>query len=126
VSITLPLYALGVQDLGTVLSATSVSAAQLTADQNNNGFRGIKVFTNATVVGTSVTVTLQGKDSVSGQYYTLLAGAAIVAPGTQVLTLFPGAAVTSNVSANDFLPAVWRLSVAVTGTCSFTIGAVVM
>jgi hypothetical protein len=64
---------------------------------------------DTTVFGTgSVTVTIQGLDPTSGKYYTMLASAAIVATGTVVLTVFPGAPV-GNVSANDQLPATWRL-----------------
>ena len=52
----------------------------------------------------SITFTVQGIDATSGKAYTILASAAVAAVGTTVLTIFPGAAETANVSANDFLP----------------------
>lgn len=52
----------------------------------------------------SVTCTINGKDAVSGKYYSILAGAAIVAVGTQVLKIGIGLPVTANVSVNCGVP----------------------
>ena len=72
--------------------------------------RGVKVIIVTTAIGTgSVTVTIQGKDIASGTYYPLLASAAIVTNATTVLSVYPGAAVAANVSANDALPTTWRI-----------------
>ena len=74
------------------------------------GARGVRVVLDMTAFGTgSVTLTIQGKDRGSGKYYTLLAGAAVVSNATFTYTVFPGATVAANVSANDCLPDIWRI-----------------
>lgn len=76
----------------------------------------------------SITVTLQGKDPTSGKYYTILASAALAAAATTTLRVFPGATAAANTAANDVLPAVWRVNVAVADATSITysIGATVL
>jgi hypothetical protein len=94
----------------TFLASAARTTTQTQTDQVNRGHSGIKVVVDTTVFGTgSVTVTIQGLDPTSGKYYTLLASAAIVGTGTTAYTVFPGAPVSANVSANDQLPATWRL-----------------
>lgn len=94
----------------TFLASAARTTTQTQADQVNRGHSGIKFVVDTTAFGTgSVTVTLQGLDPTSGKYYTILASAAIVATGTIVYTVYPGAVVSANVSANDQLPATWRL-----------------
>lgn len=81
-------------------------------DQTNYNSRGVTVVVVTTAIGTgSITVTIQGKDQASGTYYTLLAGAAIITNTTNRYTVFPGAVVAANVSANDALPYQWRIIV---------------
>lgn len=98
-------------------------------DQVNEQGRGVQVGINiTTLTGTSptVTVTIEGKDAASGVYYTLLASAAIAATGFTLLTLYPGAPTTANVSSPQVLPATWRVKAVVAGTtpaATATIGA---
>jgi hypothetical protein len=93
-----------------LISAAGLTTNQQSADQTNYNGRGLKVIFDMTVVGTgSVTVTIQGKDPVSGKYFTLLAGAAVVTNVTNVYTVYPGVAVAANVSASDVLPRTWRV-----------------
>lgn len=67
---------------------------------------------DATVPGTgSVTLTIQGKDQVSGEYYTLLAGAAVTTDSTNVYKVYPGLVVAANAAANDILTATFRILV---------------
>src|SRR5213594_974505 len=94
------------------------TTTQTSEDFVNNGgasgvpAAGVKVVVDTTAIGTgSITLSIQGKDKASGKYYTLLAGAAIITNTTNVYTVFPGATVTANVSANDTLPEIWRLVV---------------
>ena len=80
------------------------------------------------MAGTSptITVTIQGKDTASGSYYTLLASTAIAADGVTELTVYPGITASSNVAASAHLPATWRVSYAFGGTTpavTATIGA---
>lgn len=119
-------------DTGALITLTAASSGVNSADQTNLSGRGINLVIDVTAIsGTSptLTVTLQGKDTASGQYYTILASAALTATGVTVLQVFPGAAVTANVSANAQLPRTWRISTAIGGTTpsvTATIGASVI
>lgn len=107
------------RDLGALVTHTAASVGVNSADQGNRRARGVKVVIDITALtGTSptLTVTLQGKDPVSGKYYTILASAALAAVATTVLTVYPAAAVAANVSANDELPASWRVITVIGGT----------
>lgn len=66
--------------------------------------------TAVTATGT-LTVKIQGVDTVSGKTWDILTGAAISAVGTQVLRVRPAITATPNVSANDVLPPRVRISV---------------
>jgi len=116
-----------------VLTLTAQGAATVpSADQLNPAGSGIKLVIDITAIsGTTptLTVTLQGKDTTSGKYYTILASAALNAVGTTVLTVFPSATAAANVAANDMLPRTWRVSAVVGGTgpsVTATIGASVV
>jgi len=87
----------------------AATTSQTGPDIQSPGARGVRFVTNMTNVGTgSITVTIQGKDKQSGQYYPLLVGGAISANSVQILTVFPGATPAANATANDFLPEIWR------------------
>ncbi len=94
-------------------SAARTSAPAALDDQANDEFDGIRVVVDLTafVTAASLTVDIQGKDPLSGKYFTLLSSGALTATVTKVLTLFPGAPVVANGSANDALPGVWRIVV---------------
>lgn len=96
----------------TVLASAARTATESSADQNNIGYRGLHVVVDVTAdPGTaSVTFTIQGKDPVSGNYYTLLESAAVNSVSTTVLRVFPGATASANTAANDGIPATWRVT----------------
>ena len=96
----------------TVLASGARTATVASADFVTDAVRGIHVIIDVTAVTStpSTTFTLQGKDPASGQYYTLLASAALTGTGTTVLKVFPGATASANAAANDCLPAVWRVN----------------
>lgn len=97
----------------TLLASAERTATTSSADQTNYNGRGVKVvfdFTVETDAGVSIVVTVEGKDALSGKYYTLLTSAALVAVGTTVLTIYPGVAAAANVSASDILPRTWRVT----------------
>lgn len=108
-----------------LITLIAAAAQANSADQKNYGCRGVKVIVNLTVISAgTLTVTIKGKDPVSGQYFTILASAAIAAPSVVVLTVFPGAPATANVSANDQIPATWRVeAVPAGGNSTATIAA---
>lgn len=94
------------------LASGSRTTTQTQGDQSNDHYRGIHVVLDTTVIGTgSVTLSIQGKDPASGKYYTLLSGAAVITNVTNVYKIYPGGVVAANVSANDNLPATWRIVV---------------
>lgn len=80
--------------------------------------RGLIVFADVSAItGTAPTliVTIQGKDPVSGNYYTILASAALTATGTTVLRVFPGLTAVANATVNDILPPDFRIITAIGG-----------
>jgi hypothetical protein len=96
----------------TLINAVAATTSQTSSDQTNSYGRGVIVYLNMVTVGTgSVTLTIQGKDPVSGTYYTLLAGVAVTTNSFNVYTVYPGNTVTANVSASTALPKTWRVSV---------------
>lgn len=120
-------------DTSALITLTTQGAGAVSgSDQKNINSRGVLVGINITALaGTSptVTVTIQGKDAASGQYYTLLQSAAISATGFTLLTLYPGAPSTANVSSPQVLPATWRVIATVAGTdpaATATVGASVI
>lgn len=108
--------------------ASAAPNTYVSEDMENLGRRGLKLTIDITNInGATVTVTIQGKDKVSGKYYTLLASAALVANGTTTLTVYPGETAAANLVANDILPATWRVSVVIaTATPTLTIGGAVI
>jgi hypothetical protein len=103
-----------VQLISTVgITLTAVTAGQASPDFVNPNARGVTVYLKTTAIGTgSITVTIQGKDTISGDYYTLLAGAAVITNTVNRYTVYPGIPVVANVTASDVLPYTWRISVA--------------
>lgn len=97
----------------TVLASAARTATVASADQYNpDGWRGVHVVIDVTAITAtpSVVFTVQGRDPVSGQYYTILASAAVTATGTTVLRIFPGATAAANTVANDCVPPIWRVN----------------
>jgi hypothetical protein len=88
-------------------STSTITGPDIT---NTTGAQGLKVVIVSTAIGTgSITVAIQNKDRASGAHQTLLSSAAIVTNTTVVLTVFPGAPTTANVSANAPVGECWRL-----------------
>lgn len=119
------------QNAGKVIFASSArTATTLTSgDQINNAGNSIHCILDTTAFTSgSVTMTIQGKDPASLKYYTLLAGAAVVGVSTNVYKVGPGLPVTANVSANDVLPGVWRISItgASTPISTYSVGCSVI
>ena len=105
----------------TVLASAARTIATNSADITNVNYRGAHIWVNVTAyTAGSITVTIQGKDEVSGTYYTLLVSPAIVATGLTVLKVYPGITAAANASASDIMPRLWRASVAVGSADSVT------
>lgn len=100
-------------DAATVgITAAGVTTTQTGTDQTNYNARGVTVILDMTNVGTgSVTLSIQGKDAVSGKYFTLLTGAAVVTNSTNVYVVYPGVTVAANAAVSQPLPRTWRVVV---------------
>lgn len=93
------------------LAVPAGSTATITGPDvvNSHGHRGLVAVVVTTVIGTgSITLTIQGKDSASATYYTLLAGVAIVTNTTNRYTVYPGLTAAANVTVSDVLPEIFR------------------
>lgn len=103
----------------TAMVLTAASASTNGADIDNLSSSGAHMVIDITAItGTTptATFTLQGKDAVSGKYYTILASAALNATGTTVLKVGPALTAAANLVANDILPPVLRVIVTIGGT----------
>ena len=103
---------------------SAVRAATFVGDDNPASIAGerLTVVLDVTAVPGVDTVTpiIEGKDALSGKYYTVLQGTAMAATGTQVLTVAQGIAATANVSANALIPRIYRMRVIHSAGTSFT------
>jgi hypothetical protein len=120
---TIPLSALGWRWNGSTMDPeqgnrdiTAFASADRTAtptpyDGLNVNMRGLYLVIDCTVAtgSPSVVFTLQGKDVISGKFYTILASAAIVGTGTTVMRVYPGLTAIANLTASDILPRQYRV-----------------
>lgn len=101
------------------ITHTAASTGTTGADMDGGSGSGLLVFVDITAItGTTptLTVTIEGKDKVSGKYYTILASAALNATGTTVLRVFPGLTAAANLTVNDTLPPDFRVRTTIGGT----------
>lgn len=97
--------------LGSAIRTTSVAVSS--GDRDNSVWRGVVVMVNISTYTTGTfTPVIQGKDPVSGNYYTILTGTArSTSTGSPfIMRVFPGLTAGSDI-ANDVLPKTWRLTV---------------
>lgn len=102
-----------------ILTLTAAGAGTTnSADQSGyNASRVSCVFRQSASGGTpSTTFAIQGKDSVSGQYYTILTSAAITGNSVNPIYVGAGLATTANVSAAVPISRFWRVTATVAGT----------
>jgi hypothetical protein len=100
----------GNQDL-TVFASAARTADPTAVIITNYNARGLHLVINVTATTStpSVVFTIEGRDVLSGEYYTILASVAITAIGTTVLRIYPGLGASANVIANDVLPRTIRV-----------------
>ncbi len=107
------------RDTGTLVTLTAQGAGTVnSADQSGfNVSRVTCVFRETVSGGTpSSTFTIQGKDSATGQYYTILTSAAITSNSVNAIFAGAGVSTAANVSAGLPIPRTWRVSTTVGGT----------
>ena len=95
----------------TVLASAARTASANSADLTNSNGRGVVIVIDATASADtpSVVFTVKGKDPLSGQYYTILASAAITGTSTTVLRVYPGLTAIANQTATDVVPRTYRV-----------------
>jgi hypothetical protein len=95
----------------TLLAAAVRAATNASADLEGDIADGVHVIIDMTAVPGVVTVTptIQGRDSISGKYYDILVGAAIVATGLVVLKVVQGVTPVANLAVSDIVPSAWRV-----------------
>lgn len=105
----------------TALASAARTTATQSSDLTNYNGKGLHLVIDITAfTAGSITVTIQGKDALSGKYYTILASAALAAVATTVLRVHPGLTAAGNLVANDVIPRTWRVDVAVGSADSIT------
>lgn len=95
----------------TIYESAARTATPTPADRTNTTARGVHVIIDVTAVTStpSVVFTIQGKDSVTGKYYTVLTSAAIATVSTTVLRVVPGITDAANLAVSDQIPYDWRV-----------------
>lgn len=104
-------------------TASINSAIYQGVNSNRLQAKGIHLVTDITVLtaGADLTVTIEAFEGVTALVYTpQLIGASLLAVGTYTLKIYPGILAVPNVSANDFLPDLWRVTVTVANANSVT------
>lgn len=106
----------------TYLTSAARTTTQTQGDQTNTGrWRGILVYTNVTSAGTgSITVTVDWKDPVTGNYIHLNTGTAIIANGSQTITIYPGQTAAGALTNSITLPRTFRILVTANNANSVT------
>lgn len=106
----------------TLLASAARTATTTSDDQTNLTGKAAQVVLNVSSItaSPSITLTIQGKDSISGNYYTIITGAAVVGTGTTTYTAGLGVASVANVAIGTVLPKTWRVSIAHGDTDSIT------
>lgn len=105
-----------------VLASAVRAASNNSPDQVNYNAVGLQLVLDITAVPgvQTVLLTLQGKDALSGAYYTILAGVAEVAAATKIYRVYPGVAAVANQAVSDVLPRNWRVAITHSGGSNFT------
>lgn len=90
---------------GAALASAARTTTQTLADIDTGGGMFLNVVLDMTTAGTgSVTLTINGKDSASGKYYLILAGAAVTTNTTNRYKVGPNVTAAANSIAQDYLP----------------------
>lgn len=99
----------------TVYASAARTTAQTGTDQTNFNARGIRLTIDITAVAgaPSLTFTVQGKSTLANKYTNILVSTALTSVGTTTLQIYPGMLAAANLKADELLPRLWRVNVAV-------------
>lgn len=106
----------------TIYASAARTATPAAVEVNTRRFKSIVVVLDATAITStpSITIALDRKDNASGKYVNILTSAAIATVSTNTIRFGVGLPVTANVSANEPLPAVVRVTITHTNANSIT------
>jgi hypothetical protein len=119
----------GTNDLTALLASAARTAAGTSADQTSASHKGVLLFLNVTVeagVAKTLSLAIQGKDPISGNYVTLYDFGVVDthATGTFACILYPGLLdadlATAAFGKSGNLPHVWRAVVTPSDSTSWT------
>lgn len=115
-------YRKNINESLTILGSAVRTATTTSSDIENKHNIGAHVIIDMTVVPGVETVTfaLQGLDETSGEYYTIITSAALVATGTVILKIYPGITTAANLSVSDILPLKFRVVATHSASGNFT------
>lgn len=110
---------------GTIFESSQRTAAAYNSDEfHNPSALGVDIFVNVTAATGTVTVKLQKKDPVSGDWKDIAGATTAALSADAAFTVYPGIAETANVSISDHLGPVWRVVATVaTDVVTFSVGA---
>lgn len=96
-----------------IYASAARTATPTAVEVNTRRFRSMVIVLDATAITStpSITVTLARKDNTSGKYVDMLTSAAIATVSTNTIRIGLGLPATANVSANEPLPNVVRVTV---------------
>jgi hypothetical protein len=117
----------GNQDNITVLQVSGGTTTQTSNDMTNyNAIGAILVLDVTSSAPGSITLTLNGKDPVSGKYFSVLTGAAVTTVSTHVYRIYPGLTAVGNATVSDILPRTWQAIVTANtaGAMTYTLGCI--
>ena len=105
-----------------MLASSARTTTQTGSDITNyNGNSALIVVLDVTSAGTgSITLSIEGKDTASGKYYTILAGTAVTSNSTNRYRVSPTLTAAANSIAQDHLPRIFRITVTANNANSVT------
>ncbi len=105
-----------------LLASAAVSSTISSSDEINHNSKGAHFIIDVSAIASTgtITVSIQGKDSISGNYYDILVGSTITATGTTALKVYPGIGQIPNGSASDILPRTFRVTCTYGGSGTIT------
>ena len=97
---------------GTGFASAARTATVSSSDITNLGGKGVIVILDVTASADtpSITLKIEGKDPVSGKYYTILESAAVTATSTNIYRVHPSLTAASNLIAKDAIPKTFRIT----------------
>lgn len=95
----------------TAFASAARTASENSPDLESRGCKGAVIVIDATAASLtpSVVFTVKGKSSLGGDYWTILASAAVTGAGQTVLRIYPGLTASANAVASDVLPRLFRV-----------------